>query len=82
MRVPSTRPGSMLTVSKLIAGLALLLTVLPNGVAAANPSRSPGVAAVAASTGPHAAHYAGWAMDAYPGDSVAYLKGEIAPLPQ
>ncbi len=64
--------------SKLIAGVALLLTVLPNGAAAATPSRSPRVAATAASTSPTRAHYAGWAMDAYPGDSVAYLKGEMA----
>ncbi len=68
----------MLTMSKLIAGVALLLTVLPNGAAAATPSRSPRVAATAASTSPTRAHYAGWAMDAYPGDSVAYLKGEMA----
>jgi len=68
----------MLTIPKLIAGVALLLTVLPNGAAAATPSRPPRVAATAAATSPATAHYAGWAMDAYPGDSVAYLKGEMA----
>lgn len=68
----------MFTVAKLIVGLTLLLTVLPSGVDAAIPSRSLRVATVAASTDPNTTHYAGWAMDAYPGDSVAYHKSEMA----
>jgi len=66
---------------RLVAGIGFLLGALqgpvatPHARAASRPAVSPAPAGRGAGS---SGHYAGWAMDAYPGDSTAYLKGQMA----
>ena len=81
MSVPQ-RLRPTVVVPTLIAGLALLLAALPtaspNVAVAARPAHPSRTLITAGHAGADATRYAGWAMDAYPGDTTAYLKGEMA----